>query len=113
MERTDTASGGRVLFRLEGTFDAGEAWQLHEAIGGLGPEARVILDFRDVRAFHDFAVALLARDLLAMRGRMRAAGLLQHQRRVLRYFGVDESALEEAGATPAPPPMDVAGGPGT
>lgn len=104
MERTDTASGSRVLFRLDGTFDAGEAWRVHDAIGQLGPEARVILDFRDVRAFHDFAVALLARDLLAMRGRVSATGLLQHQRRVLRYFGVDESALEEAGALTPPQP---------
>lgn len=84
-----------VVLSLAGTFDATEAWRVHDALDHLPPGTRVSLDFREVRAFHDFAIALLARDILARRGRVEANGLCQHQRRILKYFGVDESGLGE------------------
>ena len=85
-----------VELPLQGTFDASAAWRVHDTLGQLPAETRVSLDFREVRAFHDFAIALLARDLLARQGRVEANGLCQHQRRILGYFGVDEAGLGDA-----------------
>ena len=79
----------RVVLRLEGTFDAAEAWRVHDAIQRL-QAGRVVLDFRDVRACHDFAIALLAKDIIEQRGQVEVTGLCQHQRRILKYFGADE-----------------------
>ncbi len=104
MVETDQDGSGTVVLAIEGAFDAARAWQLHDALAQLGPGARVSLDFREVRAFHDFAIALLARDILARRGRVQATGLCQHQRRILRYFGVDEARLGEPSAAEAGQP---------
>ena len=93
--RTDWSDGETVVLILDGTFDAAEAWRVHDALDQLPSDARVSLDFREVRAFHDTAVELLARDLLAQNGRVEANGLCQHQRRLLKYFGVDEARLGE------------------
>ncbi len=84
-----------VALRLDGTFDAAAAWRVHDTLAEVSPQARISLDFREVRAFHDFAIALLAQDLRAHQGRVQASGLCQHQRRILKYFGVDESGLGE------------------
>jgi len=93
--RTVQEGGDRVVLRLEGTFDAAEAWRVHDMLAHLAPRTRLSLDFREVRAFHDFAIALLAQDLLARRGLVEANGLCMHQRRILKYFGVDEAGLGE------------------
>ncbi len=103
MIRTERRDEGVVL-RLQGTFDDAEAWRVHETLGKLPPEIRVSLDFREVRAFHDFAIARLARDLLNSRGRVKANGLCQHERRLLEYLGVDESGLGQPGAGEASGP---------
>lgn len=95
MVRTGTGDADIVLLALDGTFDAADAWRVHDTLEHLPPETRVSLDFREVRAFHDFAIALLARDLAAWQGRVEANGLCQHQRRILKYFGVDEAGLGE------------------
>jgi len=95
MVRSDRGAGDIVALSLEGTFDAAEAWRVHDTLAQLAPGSRVSLDFREVRAFHDFAIALLAQDILALRGRVEAIGLCQHQRRILGYFGVDEAGLGE------------------
>lgn len=91
-----------VVLSLEGTFDAAHAWRLHDTLAQLTRRPRVSLDFRDVRIFHDFAIALLARDLLAGAGRIQATGLCQHQRRILKYFGVGDVGLGEPSAPEAP-----------
>ena len=88
----------QATLTLEGTFDSAAAWRVHGLLAHLAPGTRVLLDFRGVRAFHDFAIALLARDILAMRGYIDAAGLCHHQRRILKYFGVDETSLGESPA---------------
>jgi len=88
----------RVEVRLDGTFDAAEAWRLHDLLAKVPPGSSVWLDFSQVRNFHDFAIALLAQDLVARRGFLEATGLCQHQRRILAYFGVDERDLGESGA---------------
>ena len=93
--RSSQDEGDVVRLSLEGTFDAAAAWRVHDALSQLSPRSRVSLDFREVRAFHDFAIALLAQDLPAHQGRLQVGGLGQHQRRILRYFGVDEAGLGE------------------
>jgi STAS domain len=87
--------GDRVEVRLDGTFDAAEAWRLHDLLAKVPPGSSVWLDFSQVRSFHDFAIALLAQDLAALRGFLETTGLCQHQRRILGYFGVDEGDLGE------------------
>ncbi|HEY6104876.1 MAG TPA: STAS domain-containing protein [Anaeromyxobacteraceae bacterium] len=101
MVRTDQGAGHFVVLSLEGTFDAAEAWRVHDMLAQLAPGTRVSLDFREVRAFHDFAIALLAQDILARHGRVEANGLCQHQRRILKYFGVDEAGVGEPDAPEA------------
>lgn len=98
MVRAHRVTSEEVTLTLEGTFDSAAAWRVHDLLAHLAPATRVSLDFREVRAFHDFAIALLAKDILAMRGNIEATGLCQHQRRILKYFGVDETGL---GGSPA------------
>ncbi len=96
-------AGESVVLRFEGTFDAAECWRLREALAGSSPAAAVTLDFTGVRVFHDFAVALLAKELADRRGAVAVRGLRQHQRRLLRYFGVDAAGLD-----PLAPELDLA-----
>ena len=49
------------------------------------------VDLTHVREFHDFGVALLAREL-ARHERTRVSGLRQHHLRLLRYLGLDAGA---------------------
>ena len=93
--RSERSQADIVVLCLEGTFDEAQAWRVRDALSQLAPETRVSLDFREVRAFHDFAIFLLARDLQTRQGRVQANGLCQHQRRLLKYLGVDEAGLGE------------------
>ncbi len=92
-------SGRSVLLRVRETFDAAAAAELGELLADAPPDLAVTIDFGNVRDFLDFALVMLARDVIAARARVTLRGLGQHQRRVLRYFGMDEAALEGA---PAP-----------
>jgi len=78
---------GQVLIQAEGTFDvpAAErvARQLMEAAG-----LQVRIDLTQVRDFHDFGVAVLAR-ALATRRQVDVRGLRTHQIRLLRYLGIE------------------------
>jgi len=74
-----------------------DAWQTHELVARTDSGTRVVLDFRNVRECHDFALSLLARDLLAGRVVFDLWGLTQHQERVLSYFGVSAGAHEPHG----------------
>ena len=80
------AVGERTVIRVEGVFDAAAAQRLANALESAdGDDVRV--DLTDVREFHDFGIAMLAR---ALSGRHVAlSGLRQHQLRLLRYFGID------------------------
>lgn len=68
-----------------------DAWQIHELLDRAAAGARVELDFRRVRDCHDFALSLLARDILSGRVTFDLHGMSQHQERVLSYFGVPAS----------------------
>jgi len=88
--------GSEILLRLTGDFEAADAWQVHEAIQGAARGSQVVLDFNQVRRFEDFAIALIAPDLVATSAhKIRIRGLGLHQRRILEYFGVKGSALDE------------------
>ena len=71
-----------------------DAWQIHELLDRTVQGSRVELDFRRVRDCADFALSLLARDILAGRVRIDLRGMTQHQERVLSYFGVDPTSGE-------------------
>jgi len=90
--------GAGVLRLIMGhDFLTEDAWQIHELIGRTDAGTRVVLDFRVVRDCHDFALSLLARDILAGRVLLDLRGMSQHQERVLSYFGVSVGAREAVG----------------
>jgi hypothetical protein len=66
-----------------------DAWNIHEVVERAVTGTRMVLDFRRVRDCHDFALSLLARDILSGRVTIDLRGMTQHQERVLSYFGVE------------------------
>ncbi len=90
--------GGELVLHLEGGFDAKDARRVHEALRSADRAVGVVLDFTRVRTYEDFAIALVAPDLVATGGlRIRLRGLGQHQARLLEYLGV-RGAGERASA---------------
>lgn len=85
-------NGQQLIIRVEGTFDAAAAQRLATALEkAQGEEIRV--DLTDVREFHDFGIAMLARALQGRSG-VSVSGLRQHQVRLLRYFGIDAGPVD-------------------
>ncbi len=74
-----------------------DAWQVHELLERSEVGMRVELDFARVRDCADFALSLLARDILGGRAHIELLGMTQHQERVLSYFGVDDSSRAALG----------------
>jgi hypothetical protein len=73
-----------------GTFDAPAPERVaRELQAAAGLEVRI--DLTQVRDFHDFGVAVLARALVARR-RVDVRGLRTHQIRLLKYLGIDALA---------------------
>lgn len=94
--QTTEVPGSELLLRLAGDFEAADAWKVHETIQGAERGSHVVLDFSQVQHFEDFAIALIAPDLVGgSEHRIRIRGLGQHQRRILEYFGVKGAALDE------------------
>ncbi len=76
-----------LVIQARGTFDVPAAEQVaRELRAAAGLEVRV--DLTQVRDFHDFGVAVLAREL-AGRRQVDVRGLRTHQIRLLRYLGID------------------------
>jgi ABC-type transporter Mla MlaB component len=90
------SSDPRVI-RLDGVFDVSAAQRLARELAEAG-EAEVRIDLTRVREFHDFGIALLARELSG-RVRTTVSGLRQHHIRLLRYLGID--AATPAAVEPA------------
>jgi anti-anti-sigma regulatory factor len=89
--------GERIVLRIAGVFDRGNAWSLRERVEReTAPE--VLLDFSLVRDFSDLGVAVLAQGVHASGRRVLFRGLRQHQLRIFRYCGVvvDEISAREA-----------------
>jgi anti-anti-sigma regulatory factor len=78
---------GPLVIEADGTFDVRAAEQVAQALDGATAGLEVRIDLTQVRDFHDFGVALLARALA--RRRVAVRGLRTHQIRLLRYLGVD------------------------
>jgi hypothetical protein len=93
MSCSDTSASAGQLYRFEQRFGPAEARALTETLAAADPGSHFTFDFSDVREFEDVAVGALAE---ALTGRPRDAvalrGLSLHQRRMLRYFGVDLEA---------------------
>lgn len=85
----DRLGPGAIRLTLGDVFLAEDAWQVHELMERSEPGTRIELDFRRVRECADFALSLLARDVLGEKATFDLRGLTQHQERVLSYFGVD------------------------
>ena len=85
------------VIRMKGVFDAAAAQQLSSALEQAegANSAGVRVDLTDVREFHDFAIAMLARALSGRHG-VAVSGLRQHQLRLLRYFGIDAGPVDLA-----------------
>ncbi len=97
MEGQAISAGPRVI-RLDGVFDVPAARRLALELDRAG-DLEIHVDLTHVREFHDFGVALLAREL-ARHERTRVSGLRHHHRRLLRYLGI--------GAAEAPNPAEAA-----
>lgn len=88
----DRLGPGALRLVMGSDFLPEDAWQIHELLEKSDAGTRVELDFRRVRDCADFALSLLARDILSGRVTFDLRGMTQHQERVLSYFGVDASA---------------------
>ncbi|HEU4382868.1 MAG TPA: STAS domain-containing protein [Anaeromyxobacteraceae bacterium] len=80
----------------EGTFDIRAAQEVARALAGV-PHFEVCLDLSQVREFHDFGLAVLARALARRSPLVRVLGLNQHHARLLRYLGVEAVGRDEPG----------------
>ena len=83
-----------LLIRLDGTFDLAAAGEIQRALADAPQGTEVYVDLSQVREFHDRAVAVLGDVLKSARHPVSVRGLRQHQYRMLRYLGVDPSALD-------------------
>ncbi len=79
---------GEVVIRIGRAFDRKTASRLAGWLGELPPKDPLVVDFSDVRDCEDFGLASVARGL-ASHDRLVVRGLTLHQRRMLRYFGVN------------------------
>lgn len=86
----ETTAGGALSLEVGRSFAPEDAVRIHELIERAAPGTPVEIDFRRVRECQDFALALLAKDLVAGRVRVALRGMSQHQQRMLGYFGVTE-----------------------
>lgn len=89
-----------LVIQADGTFDVPAAERVaRELQAAAGLEVRI--DLTQVRDFHDFGVAVLARALATQR-KVDVRGLRTHQIRLLRYLGI-EAYGEPVGVTDAHP----------
>jgi STAS domain len=86
------AAAAPKVIRMDGVFDVPAAQRLARELADAG-DAEVRIDLTRVREFHDFGVALLAREL-ALRSGASVSGLRQHHIRLLRYLGIDAGSRE-------------------
>jgi STAS domain-containing protein len=84
---------GRRVVRIFGTFDAGAARELVAEVCR-DPAREVVVDVGLARGFDEVGVAALARLVRVGGGRkVTLRGLSAHQLRILRYLGLELSAL--------------------
>lgn len=86
---------GEIVIRVDGTFDPQAALRLSGWLGEVPVGAEVVLDFSRARELQDLGLAAMAGPL-ADHAPLQVLGLSHHQRRLLRYLGVDLGAEELA-----------------
>ncbi len=86
-------SRGEIVIRVDGTFDPQAAVRLSGWLGEVPNDAEVTLDFSRARDLQDLGLAAMAGPL-AGHGLLHVLGLSYHQRRLLRYLGVNLGAEE-------------------
>jgi hypothetical protein len=80
---------GTVLLKLGTRFTTPDAERLGQAVESLAPFSQLILDFSEVREFHDAAFLSLSKALRALaKVKVVLRGLTLHQSRVLKYLGL-------------------------
>lgn len=89
----ETTAGGALTLEIGQSFAPEDAFRIHELIEHAEPGTPVEIDFRQVRECQDFALALLAKDLVRGRARVALRGMSKHQQRMLGYFGVTGGPL--------------------
>jgi hypothetical protein len=83
------AEHGTILLKLGRRFTAPEAERVGQAVESLAPFSQLIVDFTEVREFHDAAFFSLSKALRALaRVKVVLRGLTRHQARLLRYLGL-------------------------
>jgi len=88
MMTTEARAGhGPVVILADGTFDVPAAERVARELQAAA-DLEVRIDLTQVRDFHDFGVAVLARALVSRR-RVDVRGLRTHQIRLLKYLGID------------------------
>lgn len=89
---------GEIVIRVDGTFDPQAALRVSGWLGEVPSGAEVILDFSRASELQDLGLAALAGPLVD-HAPLHVLGLSYHQRRLLRYLGVDlgTEELAEAG----------------
>lgn len=80
--------GPATVLELDGSFGPVEEETLSDVLRELEPDRPVTIDFREVRLFHDIAVARLARDIGELHRSVALVGLSEHHHRLLRYIGL-------------------------
>ncbi len=76
------------MLALNGSFGPAEEERLQAMLRTFDPERPITIDFREVRLFHDLAVARLARDIGELNRHVSLVGLSEHHHRLLRYIGL-------------------------
>ena len=80
--------GRKTVLQVNESFGPREEERLNTVLQHLDPERPITIDFREVRQFHDLAVARLARDIVALHRDVSLIGLSEHHHRLLRYIGL-------------------------
>lgn len=84
------SSHAGLVIQVTGAFDPDAARRLGDMLAMALPDARLTIDFSQAAAFPDSAVAMLAQDIQGAACSVTLVGLLDHQRRILSYFGVED-----------------------
>jgi len=85
----------QVTFRVRGQFDPGTPLQVCDRILGAIGAADIRIDLSLAHAIQDSGLAIMAEVLCGLgAARVSIRGLSPHQRRLLRYLGLD---VDEAG----------------
>lgn len=96
MMNVTRGAGGEIVIRVDGTFDPQAALRLSGRLGEVPAGATLVVDFSRARELQDLGLAMMAAPLA---GRpLHVLGLSQHQRRLLRYLGLDLGPEELVGS---------------